>query len=319
VIRHLHNVSRGRLADFLIETWALQGREGFLLSSPDSAECGTEHALDESCGVRYRFRWMPHREIRGDVAALERRGILNPRRDESRLFRDPRDPHGRHCFLCAPNIHECHPMERLIPLRLAGHDYYAGANFAWIERDHFTVMAAEHVDQLYARHTLDAMLALHAQTGGRFRVLFNGPGAGASIPWHLHYQITTQPMPIEQMNPDGEAAYPTSVRRFRVATGGVEQAHAMAAAWLQRDPARHSINILIAGAVVDAWIFVFPRDRERATATNKGLVGGFEVAGDFVLSSPQEEWAFRHASAATARTILEQICPEDRAPDTRVA
>ena len=36
-----------------------------------------------------------------------------------------------------------------IQLRLAGRDYYAGANFAWIAKGHFTVMAAEHRDQVF--------------------------------------------------------------------------------------------------------------------------------------------------------------------------
>ncbi len=300
-------VAAGGLAETLVNTWAQQGREGFLLSDPASAAIETRHAVDPQCGLRYRFRWMPHREVRGDVAELERRGILNPRRDESRLFRDPRDPSGRHCFLCPANIRECHPMERLVPLRLAGRDYLAGANFAWIERDHFTVMAAEHVDQLYSRHALEAMFELHALTDGRFRILFNGPGAGATIPWHLHYQITTEAMPIEEMAPAGAAHYPTIVHRFRK----LADAHAAAESWLGRDPQHHSINILIATTDGETSLFVFPRDQRRAKAANKGLVGGFEVAGDFVLSAPAELSGFQNASAEVARAILKQVRPAD--------
>ena len=153
------------------------------------------------------------------------------------------------------------------------------------------------------------MLDLHEQTGGRFRVLFNGTGAGASIPWHLHYQITTTPMPIEEMPAGRELSYPTVVRRFRVADGGLEGAHDMADRWLRHRPEHHSINILIARPDGETWIWVFPRDQRRATATNKGLVGGFEVAGDFVLSAPREEEAFRNASCGIARSILSQVQP----------
>jgi hypothetical protein len=294
------------LAETLVNTWAQQGRDGFLLSDPRTATIESAHALDERSGVRFRFRWMPHREIRADGAELERRGILNPQRDEGKLFRDPRDPSGRHCFLCAGNIRECHPLEKLVPLRLAGRDYLAGANFAWIEHDHYTVMAAEHVDQVYNRHALDAMLDLHAQTQGRFRVLFNGNNAGATIPWHLHYQITTAPMPIEEMPPGRETSYPTVVHRFRA----VDDAHAAADDWLRRDPDHHSVNIFVATVAGETRIHVFPRDQRRARASNKGLVGGFEVAGDFVLSAPREQETFRNASAKIARDILTQIRPD---------
>ena len=40
-----------------------------------------------------------------------------------------------------------------------------GANFAWIEHNHFTVMSAEHEDQLYTRRVLEAMLDLTKTKG----------------------------------------------------------------------------------------------------------------------------------------------------------
>jgi len=299
------------LAESLVETWAAQGRDGFLLTDPAQIEIPVREAIDHRCDVTYRFRWMPHREVRGDVSELERRGILNPHRDVSKLFRDPREQNGRHCFLCARNIAECHPMEMLVPMKLAGRDYFAGANFAWIEPDHFTVMAAEHVDQVYSRQVLEAMLDLHLQTDGRFRVLFNGLGAGASITWHLHYQITTAPMPIERLQPGGEVHYPTAVSRFLQSCDGLERAHAIAQRWLDADPQQHSINILVAPTGSDPCIFVFPRDQRHSSASGMGLVGGFEVAGDMVLSSRKEEETFLNASVATAREILSQIRPPD--------
>ena len=310
--------ARESLMDTLVQTWAAQARDDFLLADPASVDLLVSAAFDQRCGVTYRFRWMPHREIRGDVTELERRGVLNPHRDESKLFRDPRDPQGRHCFLCAENIAECHPKEVLVPMQLAGREYLAGANFAWIEPDHFTVMAAEHVDQVYSRHVLEAMLELHLQTKGHFRVLYNGPGAGASIPWHLHFQITTTPMPIERLHPGSEGEYPTVVCRFplddwrhdRVADG-LERAHFTAEQWLEGNRQERSINILIATVGTDPCIFVFPRDRRYASALGMGLFGGFEVAGDLVLSSSHEEETFRNASVATARDILSQVCPPD--------
>lgn len=304
------------LADTLVETWAAQARDGFLLTDPGSADVSVREVLDPACDVTYRFQWMPHREIRGNVAELERRGILNPERDKRRLFRDARDPQGQHCFLCAENVAECHPMEKLVPMELAGRKYFAGANFAWIGSDHFTVMSAEHVDQVYSRHVLEAMLDLHVQTADRFRVLFNGPGAGASIPWHMHFQITTAPMPIERLQPGREHCYPTAVRRFRANDGGLEAAHALAEHWLGGDPRQHSVNLLIATIGVDPCVFVFPRDQRYASAPGKGLIGGFEVSGDFVLSAPREEETFHEASVDIARDLLRQIRPPDWPPDS---
>jgi len=47
--------SSNGLADTLVQTWAQQGLDGFLLSDPKTAQIETSHSLDESCGVRFRF------------------------------------------------------------------------------------------------------------------------------------------------------------------------------------------------------------------------------------------------------------------------
>jgi hypothetical protein len=124
-------------------------------------------------------------------------------------------------------------------------------------------------------------------------------------------------MPIERLQPGGEAHYPTLVSRFLRTGDGLERAHAAAQRWLDADPEHHSVNILIAPMGTDSCIFVFPRDQRRSSASGMGLVGGFEVAGDMVLSSRQEEETFLNASVAAAREILEQIRPPDRPDDTK--
>lgn len=299
------------LGRVLIDTWAEQARDGFLLSDPANPDIATLEVADPQSGVSFRFRWMPHREIRGDVAELERRGILNPDRQESKLFRDPRDPMARHCFLCEANIAECNPMETLVGVELAGRAYNAGANFSWIEPNHYTVMPREHCDQAYSRHVLDAMLDLHDKTGGQFRVLFNGPGAGATIPWHLHYQITTAALPVETLPVGAEHTYPTPVCRFPASPEGMERAHRTIERWLGQDPVHRSLNLLVATIDGQTQVFMFPRDQRYAKAEGKGLVGGFEVAGTFVLSAPAEKETFDNANAAVARTILSRVHPPD--------
>ncbi len=293
------------LATVLDRVWRDQGRVGFLLPAADEIE--VREVDDPISGVAFRFRWLPHRELRADLAELEARGIVSTDRGDAELFRDPRDPPGRFCFLCAGNIRVSNPKEELVPLRLAGHDYYAGANFAWIAQGHFTVMTAEHRDQEFTEHTLAAMLDLHAQTGGQYRVIYNAPHGGASIPWHLHLQTSREPFPVEEL-PDGfEDRYPTALRRF---SAGRRPALDFVADWRRQDPAHHRVNALVAGPPTTPTIHVFPRDTRRSHASAKGLMGGFEMCGDFVYSEPDKRTTFEAASAELARSILEEIRPD---------
>ncbi len=298
------------LADVLTTTWQRQADDGFLLSDPDAADIEIRIARDPVSDVPFRFRWLPHREIRTDVAELERRGILNPERDSIPLFSDPRDPSGRHCFLCSANIAVCHPMEVLVPVGLAGRRYLAGANFAWIGRNHYTVMSEEHVDQDFTPHVLDAMLELHALTRGEFRVLYNGAQAGATIPWHLHYQITTDRLPVEDLRSGCEASYPAALRRFDADNGGVAAAASYVTQWLAGDPEHHRVNLLVAGALERPVVHVFVRDTRKTHAAEKGLMGGFEICGDLVYSEPDKRAQYEAASAELARRVITEVRPD---------
>ena len=299
----------GRLARFLIDTWERQATEGVLLVHPDQASIEERIVHDEASMVDFRFRWMPHRELRTDIDELERRGIINPDRNESILFSDPRDPNGRQCFLCIRNITECNPMEELVFIELAGRAYAAGANFAWIERNHYTVMATEHIDQDFTPHVIDAMLELYMRTGGEFRVLYNGAHAGATIPWHLHYQITTEQLPVEMLPPGREAMYPAALRRIEIDGHGTAEAVEVVNDWIDRDLEHHRVNVLVAGSTDRPVVHVFFRDTRLSHAAVKGLMGGFEVCGDLVYSEPDKRDVFEDASVAVARQALEEIRP----------
>jgi hypothetical protein len=301
----------GTLAGELLTTWQAQADDGFLLSDPDASDIEVTSVLDPVSGVAFRFRWLPHREIRFDVPELERRGILNPNRDSVPLFHDPRDPSGHHCFLCIDNIEVCHPMEALVPVHLAGRDYVAGANFAWIGRNHYTVMAVEHMDQDFTPHVLEAMLDLHRLTEGGFRVLYNGAQAGATIPWHLHYQITTDRFPVEGLPPGAEATYPAAVWRSAGRGDGVRAALGRVEEWLGRDPEHHRVNLLVAGAAPEPVIHVFARDARKTYAEEKGLMGGFEICGDLVYSEPGQRHRFEAASVELARRVIAEVRPAE--------
>ncbi len=299
-------MARG-LAAGLQSIWRQQVSSGFILGDP-YATTETRTAYDESTGVGFRFRWLPHRELRTDTAELERRGILNPDYGEAELFRDPRDATGRHCFLCPGNVAVCHPMEALVPVVAGGRAWLAGANFAWLARDHFTLMSEQHEDQIYSRDVLEAMLEINAQTNGVFRAVFNGAGAGATIPWHLHLHLSSDPMPIERLRPGTESDYPIPVAVFRM-PGAIDRAHDHVVAWEAVDPENHRVNLLVATVAAEPTVFVVLRDARQTIATNKGLMGGWEVAGDFAYSEPGMRREFEAASLATVREALSQIRP----------
>ena len=296
------------LVSRLEDTWSQQGEVGFLLGDANTSAAETRRIPDPVSGLEFRLRWLPHREIRTDIAELERRGILNQGRNETALFRDQRDPSGRYCFLCSDNIREANPLEVLVPLTLAGREYSAGANFAWIARHHFTVMSADHRDQAFSGHVLEAMHDLHRQTKGAFRVIYNGASTGATIPWHLHYQITSEAFPVEELRREAEELYPAALQRFE-SNAEIGAAISAVEDWEGLDPENHEVNLLVAGAASNPVTHVIRRDARLTQAPEKGLIGGFEVCGDLVYSEPATRKAFDRATAETVRATLESIRP----------
>ncbi len=297
------------LGGLLQSTWKKQLATGFILGDP-SQPVESRIAPDPITGVDFRFRWLPHRELRTDPAELERRGILHPDCFTADLYRDPREDSGRHCFLCPSNVAVCHPTEILVPI-VAGHkQWLAGANFAWLASDHFTVITERHEDQIYSLSVLQAMLDIGEQTDGVFRVVFNGAGAGATIPWHLHLHISSDAMPVESLRPGAEEDYPTPVAVFSLATASVTEIDLHISDWIERDPEHHRVNLLVAMADKIPKVFVFLRDTRFTVATNKGLMGGWEVAGDFAYSEPGMRAEFETASLGTVTKALGQIRPQ---------
>ena len=295
-----------RLPVALRNIWQDQERIGFLLNEPGCLP-ETRTATDPATGVEFRFRWLPHRSLRSNTAELERLGILDPDRDETQLFRDERDASGAHCFLCRTNVAISHPQEVLVPIEAGERRWWAGANFAWLGDNHFTVMSDEHEDQLYSKSVLEAMCALHQQTDGEFRIVFNGHGAGATIPWHLHIQMTTDPMPVENLEHGAESAYPVPLTRFAV--DQTEDADGFVTDWMNRDPDHHRVNLLVAGPATGGHVYVVRRDTRRSTSLNKGLMGGWEVSGDFPYGDARYRAAFETADLDTAVAALREIRP----------
>ena len=192
-------------------------------------------------------------------------------------------------------------------MHAGGRAWRAGANFAWLAQNHFTVMAEEHIDQVFDEAVVGAMLDLHQQTDGQFRIVFNGAYAGATIPWHLHLQITTDSFPIEGLLAGRHRDYPTPLRVFPV-TGSVgSDVTRQVLDWEQRDPEHHRVNLLVAPRGGHPSVFVFLRDTRVTIARNKGLMGGWEVAGDFAYSDRRR--SFEDADLDAVRAAFADIRP----------
>ncbi len=294
-----------RLAALLETTWQQQIDDGFLLGDP-GAPVETRYAEDPVSGIRFRFRWLPHRAIRGVAAELARWGIYDFACEERDLPADERNPQGRPCFLCAGVIRSCFPAEVLVPIEAGGRSWLAGANFAWLAANHFTVASSRHEDQAYDRSVLDAMLGIHHDTAGAFRIIYNGAGAGASIHWHLHLQMTTDPFPVESLPPGGEDRYPLPLARF----GSPASADDFIGDWHAGDPA-HEINLMVGGPPGHPTTHVFLRDGRRLSSPDLGPMASFEACGDLVFDAPGQRDAFERADLAMALEAFAGIRPPD--------
>ena len=180
ILKDVDKLIRGRgLAYGMLALYRQQVNCGFVLADPlKIAGKKIRRFKDKISGVVFRLLWNPDRELRKNHSLLIKRGVITRDVDKSKLIN--LDKKGKPCYLCRENIAIQNPAEILLPLRLAGKEYYAGANFAYIENNHFTIMSSHHRKQKYDRHILVALFDIVEQTGGYFRGIFNGL-AGASI------------------------------------------------------------------------------------------------------------------------------------------
>lgn len=325
-------IRRRGLAFGLLALYRQQVNCGFVLADPLRPE-GKERKefTDETCDVKFRLLWNPDRELRKDHALLIERGVIAEHVDQDRLIN--RDDRGKPCYLCKENIALQNPSEILFPLRLGGEEYFLGANFAYIENNHFTLMSSQHRDQRYGRHVLNVLHDFVDQTDGYFRAIFNGL-AGASIPWHEHLQVTSVSLPIEAIRIQKhdvvlEASgirvsrpfYYTPVWVVEGERGDavMDVADRIILAWHDLNQTHHTENVIASRSDGRFRLFIFLRDTRRLAGEGKsGDMASFECGGSIVLSflpppdrtqDTNERSTFDSATLSSVRRLLADIAP----------
>jgi hypothetical protein len=325
-------IKRRGLAYGLLALYRQQVNCGFVLGDPLSPRGKRiKRFKDKKTGIKFRLLWNPDREMRKNRACFIKRGVIAGNVDKTKLINIQKD--GKPCYLCRENIALQNPAEILLPVRLAGQDYFAGANFAYIENNHFTIINARHCRQRYEKRILASLIDFVTKTDGFFRAIFNGL-AGATIIWHEHLQATTEPFPVECIRiRENDTVFhkrglrvsrpfyytPVWVVEGRNKTEVIRAADRIIIGWQNLNPKTNTENIIAVKTAGIFRIFIFLRDTRRLAG--KGKVGGmasFECGGSIVLSykpkpgqkgKPDERKTFDNADIDTVRRLLAGIGP----------
>ncbi|MFQ5841366.1 MAG: DUF4922 domain-containing protein [Thermodesulfobacteriota bacterium] len=334
ILRDAHMlIERADLAYALLALYRQQVNSGFVLADPLKPE-GKEEKIffDNETGITFRLQWNPDRELRNDHELLIERGVIAEHVDETILIN--KDESGKACYLCKANVHVQNPGEILLEIDLAGDRYYAGANFAYITNNHFTIMSAVHRPQQYRKNILKSLNDFIDKTGGYFRAIFNGL-AGASIEGHEHLQVTTAEFPIEEIriesrdvmykSGDIRVSQPKYYIPVWVVEGTdktkVEDAtDKIIRKWHSLDDQYRTENIISSRLGNRYRTFIVLRDKRKLAGKGKrGSMGAFETGGNIVLSyEPRvddsreinEKHTFDKADLETIKELLRAISPE---------
>jgi hypothetical protein len=333
ILRGVNKLIRRRgLAYGLLALYRQQVNCGFVLADPLNRR-GKEvkQFKDKTTGVRFRLQWNPDRELRKNHSLLVARGVIANDVNKAKLVNTGKG--GKPCYLCRENIARLNPAEILLRLRLAGEYYFIGANFAYIENNHFTVMSTRHRVQSYRKHILTALNDFVEQTGGYFRAIFNGR-AGATILEHMHFQAATEPFPVEDIcirkrdvvfqKGSIRVVQPFYYTPLWVVEGRnkgavIDAADRIIAKWRKLNRREHTENVIAVKSDGLFRTFVFLRDIKRLAGEGKaGDMACFECGGSIVLSyqpppgqkgGPNERETFETADLVTVKTLLEDIAP----------
>ena len=321
------------LAYALLSLYRQQVNSGFVLADPLNAKKKEEKKIfDPDTGVTFRVQWNPDRELRKNHELLVERGVIAEKANETKLTN--KDKNGKACYLCKTNIDEQNPGEILLDMNFQGEKYYAGANFAYITNNHYTIMSEEHRPQQYRKKILEALNDFVDKTGGYFRAIFNGL-AGASIEEHEHIQATTEEFPIERLkienrdviyeNNDTRISNPKYYCPIRVVEGTgraktEDAADKIISKWHNMDGQYHTVNIIAAKPDNQYRIFIILRDKRKLAGNGKsGAMASFETGGNVILSyepkvksgkETNERETFDKTNLETIKGLLKDITPK---------
>ncbi len=223
------------------------------------------------------------------------------------------------CFLCRENIRWQQGGSQLgYEIRVGDNAYYAWMNPFPLLPSHIVVAAEAHTSQewgfKYDKRTgrsmlLNDLVALAARMPG-YIGFYNGVDAGASIPGHMHLQFCQRPeddpeFPLERVARDVETSdpgvayltsYPVAVALWRgTAAEVVEVASNWFLGWTHRNRAR--LDSLTSNFIASKdqtgdglSLYFIPRRRSKSRFKGlRGLIGGLEILGEVVFSSPEEK------------------------------
>lgn len=214
------------------------------------------------------------------------------------------------CFLCADNIWwQQRGAESGYHLRGLNGRYTAWMNPFPLVAGHAVIASREHLPQHWQASgglELEALvtdLIDMATSLPDWLLFYNGVGAGASIPYHLHLHAIPRAglygkMPLEiaaqnALSTQHKACdYPLSFVHWRSDADTVRQ-HALtwAGEWLVGAGAEDdaTANIIASRTGADLDLYFVPRHQRRSRAEGlAGVVGGFEALGEIVCSSDEE-------------------------------
>lgn len=213
------------------------------------------------------------------------------------------------CFLCEDNIRwQSGGLELGYRLPSPLGHLKAWMNPFPLAPNHVMLASVKHEEQHWHGEPdrlcelVDELIEVVGELPGWFG-FFNGVGAGASIPGHLHYHLMPRsdlegPFPLEQsfdaFGRQGwtESVYPLAYLHWRGTPGELKSRMSdWLRAWHERVERAATANIIVLhpadGRLIDL-VFV-PRhpSRSRAEGLN-GVIGALETLGEIICSSPEE-------------------------------
>lgn len=300
-LRHVE-ANKG-LADALADLEASQRQTGFIKDDLRSVERYVYPRPNEP-ERHFRIQFNPRRLERFNGAGIS----LPPNGIEV--------THGG-CFLCRDNVRwQQQGRELGFELDVDGREYHAWMNPFPLMPRHIVVASRMHETQDWSHgpqggvepRMLMGELAKLASRMPGFVGFYNGVDAGASIAGHLHYQFFQRPevfpeFPLEahMRGLSAEAGSPVIVNDYAVPVvkwcGKPEFVANAAADWIDDWAHRNAERIyrLTANIIATAdqegpvTLYFVARDRSKSRGNGmSGLVGGLEVLGELVFSSPEE-------------------------------